>query len=165
MIMSKTVVDKLTVNKKMVLRETKMKGKGIAHSSEVNGLDKDSTNRNLISGVLTRTFPLYEMHLPVKKISLCIDFRPMQDAKEKIDLFIEAKLLRNGQIIDKLVIKFTKELSLQAGGNNSIEFALTDRKIFNEKCTQEGDEILIKMTSSLKTKKVVYLGNMYITKE
>lgn len=163
--MSKTVVDKLTVNKKMVLRETKMKGKGISHISEVNELDKDSTKRNLISGNLTRKFPLYEMHVPVKKISLCIDFRPMQDAKEKIDLFIEAKLLRNGQIIDKLVIKFTKELSLQAGGNNSLEFALTDRKIFNERCTQEEDEILIKMTSSLKTKKIVYLGNMYITKE
>jgi hypothetical protein len=163
--MSKTVVDKLTVNKKMVLRETKMKGHGFEHNEEINELDKDSTKRNLISGSLSRKFPLYNMHLPVKKLSLCIDFRPMQDAKEKVDLFIEAKLLRNGQIIDKLVIKFTKELSLQAGGNNSIEFALTDRKIFNEKCTQEGDEILIKMTSSLKTKKVVYLGNMYITKE
>lgn len=163
--MSKTVVDKITVNKKMVLRETKMKGHGFEHSEEVNELDKDSTKRNLISGSLARKYPLYNMHLPVKKLSLCIDFRPMHDTKEKVDLFIEAKLLRNGQIVDKIVIKFTKELALQAGGKNSIEFALTDRKIFNQKCVQEGDEILIKLNNSMKTKKIVYLGNMYITKE
>lgn len=136
----------------------------IAHTKEINDLEKDSSGRSIFLGTLVREYPI-ESHEKLKKLSLRIDFRPLFDSIERIDAFIIVKLFRKGSCIERKAYKKVLCKKINANVNSCMELALTDRRTFGKRNLEASDVLEVTLTNKTKQNSKIYFGNMYIKKE
>ena len=156
------VVDNIILKKRSDLAE--IPKHSLTHFEEENNLKKDNSGKSLLVGTVKRRYML-DACAGLKKSTARLEFRPLYEVSERVDLSVIIRVIRDGKEVDRKYFKKTLQKTFLPAKNERIDIELSNKRLVAKTALNDGDIVEISVTNKTEHTGKIFFANIYIIKE